>query len=79
MPRFHSVNIFTSCFLNIAIGQLLKDIAREKLHELVKFAELSQDDQKLLAHVITNAERYYSDEEYRNAVDIVMSQRASEL
>ncbi len=76
---FTGVKIFTSCFLNIAIGQLLKDIAREKLYELVEFTGLSQQHQKLIAYVIDNAERYYSDENYRNAVDTVMSQKASEL
>jgi hypothetical protein len=57
----------------------LKDIGREKLYELIEFTGLSQDHQKLLAHVMKNAERYYSDEEYRNAVDTVILQRALEL
>ncbi len=57
----------------------MKDIGREKLYELIEFTGLSQDHQKLLAHVMKNAERYYSDEEYRNAVDTVILQRALEL
>jgi STAS-like domain of unknown function (DUF4325) len=76
---FTGVKIFTSPFFNFAIGQLLKNITREKLYELVEFIGLSQNDQKLLAHVMKNAERYYSDEEYRNAVDTVMSEKASAL
>lgn len=76
---FTGVKFFTSPFFSFAIGKLLKDIACENLYKLIEFTGLSQDDQKLLAHVMTNAERYYSDDKYRNAVDIVMSQRASEL
>ncbi len=76
---FTGVKIFTSPFFSFAIGHLLKDIAREKLYELIEFTGLSQDDQKLLAHVMKNAERYFSDEEYRNAVDTVISEKASAL
>ncbi|GJD15455.1 hypothetical protein RIVM261_004110 [Rivularia sp. IAM M-261] len=56
---FTSVNIFTSSFLSLASCQLLKDIAREKLYELAEFTGLSQKHQKLIAYVMTNAERYY--------------------
>ncbi len=48
---------------------------REKLYVLIEFTGLSQKHQKLLAYVIENAERYYSDENYRNAVDTVMSKK----
>lgn len=76
---FTGVRIFTSSFLSIGIGQLLKDISREKVYELVEFTGLSQKHQKLLAYVIENAEHYYTDEEYRNAVNTVMSEKASAL
>ncbi|MBW4601141.1 MAG: STAS-like domain-containing protein [Calothrix sp. FI2-JRJ7] len=76
---FTGIKIFTSSFLSVAIGQLLKDIAREKLYELAEFTGLSQKHQKLIAYVIDNAEHYYSDEEYRNAVNTVMSEKASAL
>lgn len=56
---FTGVKIFTSTFLNIAIGQLLKNIVCEKLYELVEFTGLSQKHQKLLAYAIENANSYY--------------------
>lgn len=77
--EFTGIKIFTSIFFSSAMGKLLKDIACEKLYELIEFTGLSQDDQKLLAHVMKNAERYFSDEEYRNAVDTVISEKASAL
>lgn len=45
----------------------------------MEFTGLLQKHQTLLAYVIENAEHYYSNEEYRNAVDTVMSEKASEL
>lgn len=76
---FTGIKIFTSIFFSSAIGQLLKDISREKLYELIEFTGLSQKHQKLLSYVIENAEHYFTDEEYRNAVDTVISEKASAL
>lgn len=74
---FTGVKIFTSSFFNLAITRILKDITSEKLYQLVEFTGLSKDNEKLLTHLIKNAEHYYYNEEYRNAVDTVMSEMAS--
>ncbi|RUS99177.1 hypothetical protein DSM106972_078790 [Dulcicalothrix desertica PCC 7102] len=76
---FTGVKIVTSLFFNLAITRILKDITRKKFDQLVEFTGLSERHQKLLTHLIKNAERYYYDEQYRNAVDTVMSEMASAL
>ncbi len=79
MLDFTHVRIFASPFFNFAIGQLLRDIPRDDLNQLMEFSELSHNGQILLEHVIENAKHYYSDEEYRHAVDAVITEKASTL
>lgn len=76
---FTGVKVCTALFINLALGRIFQDITPEKFYHFVEFTGLSQNIQKLLAHVLKKAEHYYCDEEYRNAVDAAMSEIALEL
>jgi hypothetical protein len=76
---FTGVKVFASLFFNVAIGQLLKDIPADKLNRLVEFTAISSDGWNVLERVITNAKHYYSDKEFRNAVDVVIAEQAATL
>lgn len=74
---FDGVGVLASAFFNFAIGQLLKDIAPEKLNELLDIRNLSPHGTSILERVIENAERYYSDNRYRQAVDAALEECAA--
>jgi hypothetical protein len=74
---FTGVKIFASPFFNFAIGHLLKDIAADDLNRLVSFTNLNENGQNVLERVISNAKRYYSDPQYREAVDTVLEEYAA--
>ncbi len=76
---FTGVKACMALFFNLALGKILKDITPDKFYQLVEFTGMSQNIQKLLTHILKNAEHYYYDEEYRNAVDAAMSEIALEL
>jgi STAS-like domain of unknown function (DUF4325) len=74
---FASVRRFLSVFFNFAIGQLLHDIKPEDLEQLLVVSNLNPLGQETYDNVIENAKRYYSDEQYRQAVDeMVLEQSA---
>ncbi len=58
-----------SVFFNFAIGQLLRDIKAKDLDRLLVVSNLSPVGQQTYDNVIENAKYYYSDEQYRKAVD----------
>ncbi|MEL6492745.1 MAG: STAS-like domain-containing protein [Cyanobacteria bacterium J06621_3] len=66
---FADVDVFVSAFFNLAIGQLLKDIAPNTLNQLLKIEHLTSTGQGLLKTIIDNAKQYYSDPEHQQAVD----------
>lgn len=74
---FTGVKVFASPFFNFAIGQLLKDIAADRLNQLLEVTELSSDGLNILKRIIANAKQYYSDERFRNAVDSVVAEQAA--
>lgn len=74
---FSGVNVFASAFFNFAIGQLLSDISHETLDRHLEVKNLSDDGQFVLERVLDNAKRYYSDADYRSAVNTVMEEYAS--
>jgi hypothetical protein len=76
---FTGVHVFTSPFFNFAIGHLLKDIPADNLNQLVEFKSVSSDGWNVLERVIANAKHYYSDEQFRNAVDVVIAEQAATL
>jgi hypothetical protein len=62
---------FLSIFFNIAIGQLFRDIPAADISRSLKFTNLDDLGQRVNAQVIESAKLYYSDDNYRKAVDIV--------
>ncbi len=74
---FAGVRRFLTVFFNIAIGQLLRDIRAEDLDQLLVVSNLSPLGQQTYDNVIEYAKPYYSDEQYREAVDeMVLEQSA---
>ncbi|WP_041226037.1 STAS-like domain-containing protein [Crinalium epipsammum] len=74
---FAGVEIVASPFFNFAIGQLLRDIEPETLNRLLKFSNLNTVGKQILKLVIENSKRYYSDPDFRNRVDQVISEQAN--
>lgn len=66
---FTGVRRLLSVFFNFAIGQLLRYIKAEDLDRLLVVSNLSPVGQQTYDNVIENAKYYYSDEQYRKAVD----------
>lgn len=73
---FTDVSVFASPFLNVAIGQLLKDIKSEDLNRLLKISNMSPPGLAVLRRVIENSKQYYSDENFRKAQDEVLLEQA---
>ncbi|MEH2004832.1 STAS-like domain-containing protein [Nostoc sp.] len=74
---FTGVQVFASPFFNLAIGHLLKDIPADNLNRLVEFTAISSEGWNVLERVIANAKHYYSDEQFRNAVDAAITEQAA--
>lgn len=75
---FERVNICISPFFNFAIGRLLKDIDADTLNRLLTVSNLNPVGKQVLKVVIDNAKRYYSDDNFRNAVDRVIKEQIEE-
>ncbi|HYW19822.1 MAG TPA: STAS-like domain-containing protein [Nodularia sp. (in: cyanobacteria)] len=74
---FTGARRFLSVFFNFAIGQLWRDIKPEELDQLLVVSNLNPLGQQTYDNVIEYAKRYYSDEQYREAVDeMVLEQSA---
>lgn len=68
---------FLSIFFNIAIGQLFRDIPADAIAKSLKFTNLDELGQRVNTQVIESAKLYYADDNYRKAVDSVMSEQFS--
>lgn len=73
---FAGVRRFLSVFFNFAIGQLLRDIKAEDLDRLLSVSNLNPVGQQAYDRVLENAKHYYSDENYRQAVDEMASEQS---
>ncbi|HEY9625910.1 MAG TPA: STAS-like domain-containing protein [Coleofasciculaceae cyanobacterium] len=67
---------FLSVFFNFAIGQLLYDIQSEDLEQLLFITNLSPVGQQIYDRVLENAKQYYSNAEYRHAVDEMVQEQS---
>jgi hypothetical protein len=72
---FSRVNICISPFFNFAIGQLLRDIQPDTLNRLLKVSNLNPVGLQVLKLVIDNAKSYYSDDNFRQAVEKVLTEQ----
>lgn len=73
---FAGVKRFLSVFFNFAIGQLLKDIDPDALDRLLTVSNLTPVGQQTYDGVLENAKRYYSDPDYRHAVDEMVEEQS---
>ncbi len=61
MLSFQNVSIMTTAFLNVAIGQLYGKYAEDKIHDLLSFEDIADDDLELVHTVVASAKRYFQD------------------
>lgn len=66
---FDGVTVYASPFFNAGIGQLLREITKERLRQLIEVRGLSADGNHVLQRTIENAATYYRNEELRRAID----------
>jgi hypothetical protein len=76
---FSGVRRYLTVFFNFAIAQLYRDIDTDKLSQLLTVSGLNLVGEKVLARVLDNAKRYYTDEQYRDRVDTVILEQAANL
>lgn len=71
---FSGISLFTTAFLNAAIGKLYKDYSSNTLSSKLKVQHLSESDSQLLKLVTDRAKEYYKDQEgYDSIVSDVIS------
>jgi hypothetical protein len=75
---FEGVHTFSTPFFNTAIGQLYKDLYSEQLSRLLIISNLAPYARGSLNRVIANAKRYYSEPNFKAAMDKVMSDLSQE-
>ena len=76
---FSGVRVFASPFFNASIGRLLKDHTFVELRNLVRFDNLPQVGEVVLARVVENSEQYYRNPEARKAVDAILGSDDSDV
>ncbi len=60
---FKGVEILTTAFLNVAIGNLYKDYNSERLRELLSFENLDDATARRIKKVTDNAKEFYKNQE----------------
>lgn len=70
---FTGVKVFSSPFLNVAIGQLLRDLTPETLNRLLRCENITPAGLNALRVVISSAKEYYSSERTARAIDEAVS------
>lgn len=73
---FTGVRIFAPPFFNAAIGELLSAFSSDELNQRLHFTGLSEHGDHVLRRVILNAQKFYSNPKYRNAVEKVIIQQS---
>ncbi len=75
---FEGVTQFASPFFNFAVGQLLKDIPKNDLQNLLHFENLNDIGQLVVSRVLENASIYHRDKDYQKIVDDILEQQAKD-
>lgn len=70
---FSGVRIVASAFLNAAVGQLYADVPSDVIKKHLTAENASDIALFALKRVVENSKRYYSDHQYRDAVDSSVS------
>jgi hypothetical protein len=60
---FQNVEMLTSAFLNVAVGQVYKDFSEDDIKKRVSVEQMAPDDMALLKRVTSTAKLYYKDPE----------------
>jgi hypothetical protein len=76
---FSGVRVFASPFFNASIGRLLKDRTFAELRSVIRFDNLPQVGEVVLARVVENSEQYYRNPEARKAVDALLGSDDSDV
>ena len=63
---FSGVELITTAFLNVVIGELYNDYSSEFLKERLKISNISEDDARRIKKVTDTAKLFYSNEESFN-------------
>ncbi len=72
---FEGVEMLTTAFLNVIIGNLYKDYSSEKLKEMLFLDHLDETTAIRIKRVTTNAKSFYSNEkEYSDAIGEVINE-----
>lgn len=72
---FTGVEMMTTAFLNVAIGNLYKNYSSEQLKELMCFNGLTESIAKKIKLVTDAAKSFYNDEEqFSNIIDKVLNE-----
>lgn len=66
---FGGIAVFSSNFFHSALGDLLEHVSYEDFNRFVSIVNLHEHGQNLLKRVMEDSRRYYTDENYRNALD----------
>lgn len=70
---FLGVEMLTTAFLNVMIGNLYKDYSSEQLKEKLKFLHLTEGIASRIKKVTTNAKLFYKDEaKYNSTIEQVL-------
>lgn len=75
---FSGTRVFVSQFFNASVGQLLKDHGLEEVRARLKVLHLPPAGSEPLRRSVENAQRYYHDPKYREALDRVLTSQAVE-
>ena len=60
---FSDVELMTTAFLNVVIGDLYKDYSSDKLREKLRIKNISEDDARRIKKVTDTAKLFYSNKE----------------
>jgi hypothetical protein len=75
---FSKTRIFVSAFFNASVGTLLEKYSLDEVRKRLKFLNLPEAAREPLQHSVENAERYYHDPNFRQALDKVFENLAAE-
>jgi len=75
---FAGTRVFVSQFFNAAVGQLVKNHSLDEIRQRLKFVNLPPAANAPLRRSVENAERYYHDPKYREALDRILADQAVE-
>lgn len=71
---FQGVEMLTTAFLNVMIGNLYKDYSSDQLKEFLDFVNLTEGIASRIKKVTANAKLFYRDEEkYNKTIDSVIN------